>query len=191
MAVNALDPTKPVLSDQSIELVEELRAIKQRLVADKSNIEQLQQTLVNISGITAFGAELLASADADAALDLLEFTSVGKQLAGIPTLPDLIELLGIESPVPGLVIGGSNKWTILFAGTIKIQILVASVPSGGATVTWAEPFTNVAGAWGAVASIFQNTATQPAWTRDHDATGCFLDHANGSTQSCCVIAIGQ
>lgn len=189
MAVNALDPTRPTLSDQSIELVEELRAIKQRLVTDKSNIEQLQNTLINISGITAFGAQLLASTGADDALDLLDFTPVGKQVAQINSLPDLVQLLGIQSPVPFVVVGGGNKWTIKLPGTVKIQVLVASVPSSGMTVTWAESF--VSGAWGAVASLMGTSGTQPAWTLDHDATGCFLDHGNGSTQSCCVIAIGS
>lgn len=190
MAVNALDPTQPVLSSQSIELVEELRAIKQRLVTDKTNIEQLQNTLVNISGITAFGAELLASVDASEALDKLDFTAVGKQVAWINSLPDLVSLLGIQSPVPVIVIGGGGKWTIKLPGTIKIQVLVANIPAAGTTVTWAESFVSGGGAWGAVASIFGTSATQPAWSLDHDANGCYLDHANSGTQQVCVIAIG-
>src|SRR6188508_1934404 len=105
MAVNPLDPTKPTLLSQSIELTEELRAIKQRLVTDKANIEQLQSTLVNIAGITAFGADLLASVDSDAALDVLDFSTVGKEISQLANYGDLAAILGVQSPVPTLSIG--------------------------------------------------------------------------------------
>lgn len=189
MAVNALDPTKPVLTDPSIELVQELRAIKQRLVTDKNNIEQLQSTLVAVSSITTFGSELLASADSDAALTVLDFTAIGKIISQTPSWEDLADQLGVQSPVPVLTVG-TNKWCIAFPGTLKINIVVVpSCPSAGTDITWVVPFETTT--FGAVASIYNDSATQPAWTNDHDNAGCFVDHANGSAQGVCVIAIGQ
>lgn len=185
---NPLDPTKPVLTDPSIELVAELRAIKQRLVTDKTNIEQLQNTLVTVSGITAFGASIIASPDANTALTHLGFSPTGKLIAEVPSFEDLADQLGVQSPIPILNLG-SGKWTIVLPGGIKISIVVLNCPSGGVDITWAAAFE--VGVYGAVACIFNGSATQPAWTNDHDLAGCFVDHANGSSQNVCVIAIGQ
>jgi hypothetical protein len=185
---NPLDPTKPALTDPSIELTAELRAIKQRLVTDKTNIEQLQNTLVTVSGITAFGASLIAAPNIAAAHTVLGFSEVGKLLVEMPSFEDLADELNVQSPIPTLALG-SNKWGITLPGGIKINVVVVNCPSAGIDIEWQVPFEF--NTFGAVANIYNDVATQPAWTRDHDTAGCFVDHANGSAQTVCVIAIGQ
>ena len=187
--VNPLDPTSPTLTDPSIELTAELRSMKQRLVTDKTNIEQLQSTLVSISSITPFGADLIATADYDAALTLLAFSAIGKTISQTPDYPTLATALGVQSPVPVLSVG-INKWCISLPGTIKINIVVLpSCPSAGTDITWQVPFAT--SVFGGVASMYNSSATQSAWTRDVTTAGCFVDHGNASSESVCVIMFGQ
>jgi hypothetical protein len=187
MAVNALDPSKPTLLSESIELTAELRAIKQRLVTDKQNIESLQNTLVNISGITAFGAELLASVDSDAALDVLDFTAIGKELTQLANYEDLAALLGVESPVPELSIG-TGKWCLTFAGGYKLNIIKANVSSGGSSFTWQVPFTTSVYA---VLTTLNANADFDIWVGDYDNAGVDVDHNNGSDKVGFILGIGQ
>jgi hypothetical protein len=186
MAVNALDPTKPTLLDQSIELTAELRAIKQRLVTDKTNIEQLQNTLVNVSGITAFGSALLASVDADAALTVLGFTAIGKELSQLANYEDLADELGVESPIPTLELG-TQKWCITLPGGLKANIIKGNFSSGGGTITWQVPFTtSVYGVW----ATMEGSGDFPLWVDDVDNAGCYIDHNNASAKDGFVLAIG-
>lgn len=187
MAVNALDPTKPTLLDQSIELTAELRAIKQRLVTDKANIEQLQNTLINVQGITEYGSQLLASTDSDNALTILDFSVLGKELSQLADYADLALALGVESPIPTLSIG-TNKWSIALPGTLKLNIVKVAVPSAGVNITWQTPFgTAVYGVW----ATLNSGADFPAFITTEDLVGCKVDHNNLSTHTAFVLAIGQ
>lgn len=187
MAVNPLDPTQPTLLSQSIELTAELRAIKQRLVTDKADIAQLQNTLIEVSGITDFGASLLASASPDAALDVLEFSVIGKELTQLANYADLAGQLGVIDPTPVLSIG-TNKWSIALPGTLKLNLVKVSVPAGGTDITWQTPFTTaVYGVW----ATLNSGADFAPWITGEDLVGCHVDHNNGSTHSVFVLSIGQ
>lgn len=188
MAVNPLDPTKPTLLDQSIELTEELRAIKGRLVTDKTNIEQLQNTLINISGISEFGAELMASADADAALDLLDFSETGKDISQVPSLADLGTALGVTNPAPQLSVGVS-KWCIQFANSaLKINMVKLNMTPGGTAFTWQVPFT--VGIYG-MAGVLTVGSDDPMYILDETNIGGTARVNSSSSKTGYVIAIGQ
>lgn len=190
MAVNPLDPTKPTLTDQSIELVEELRAMKQRLVTDKANIEQIQNTIIDIQGIGAFGAELLASTDEHDAREQLGFSPYGELLVQYASAAALAGDLGVVSPAP-ILTAGVGKWCIQFAdSTIKINIVKATfnhTGAGGTAVLWQVPF--VTGAFAIVGNL-QANADRAIWTSAETLNGCTVNHNNGSAHPGVVIAIG-
>lgn len=190
MAVNPLDPTKPTLLDQSIELTEELRAIKTRLVTDKTNIETLQNTLINISGITEFGAELLASPNPSAALDTLDFTETGKDISQLPDLETLASALGVVNPAPSLSVGVS-KWCIQFAGSgLKINMVKFTIPGGAAAdLTWQTAFT--VGVYG-ISYGLATSSDDPIYSvGDPTLTGVSLRCNTTNPRNGYVIAIGQ
>lgn len=187
---NPLDPTKPTLLDPSIELVEELRAIKGRLVTDRDNIQQLQNTLVDITGITSFGAQLLASTGADAALDILDFTATGKEISQVASYAALATALGVQSPVPTITVGVGH-WCVQFAGGFKINVITITTSDDGTTApTWLVPFTT--SIWGAVATLFTPTTqgTTSCNVNNATLTGCTLDHGGSGNRLITVIAVG-
>lgn len=187
MAVNPLDPTQPTLLSSSIDLTAELRAIKQRLVTDKDNIDQLQQTLVDISGITPYSATLLAAADSDAWLGLLNFSAIGIDLSQLSNYDDLADALGVQDPVPAITIG-ANKWTIALPGTLKLNIVKLTVPSSGTTVTWQTPFTTaVYGVW----ATLNSNGDFPIFVTSVDTVGCYADHNNASAKDGFILSVGQ
>lgn len=186
MAVNPLDPTQPVLLSQSIELVEELRAIKGRLVIDKDSITTLQNTLVDITGITAFGASLLASADSDAALDELDFTPVGKDLTQTVSLAALAISLGVQNFTPSISVG-VGKTCITFVGGVKINMIQGAFADLAAH-TWQVPFVTVI--YGAATTLMQNN-NDTVQIYNVTNAGCNVSFNGGGTKSYSVIAIGN
>lgn len=182
MAANPLDPTKPTLLDQSIELTGELRAIKSRLVADKAAIENLNSSIINIGTITPYGLTVLQSADADVNHQVLGAGTSGQQIYQTEFMDDIVALLGLQTSISV----GINKVGVTLPAGIKINTMQGS-RAKNENVTWQVPFTSTI--WAGV--ITMNEVNEKIlYLRNLSNTGATVDFEGFGTVDCSIIAIG-
>lgn len=185
MAVDPLNPSRPTLLDESIELTEELRAIKRRLVADKEDLDQLKNTFAGINSLTPYMADMLAKNNANEALAHLMFTATGIEISRMANYANLATALGVANPTPQVSVGPS-KWCIQFPGGFKINIISASIPDQG-LVTWQTSFSQ--SVYGAVVSlnVDDNRSTH---VYNINNSGANVSFSGSGTLQCTVIAMG-
>jgi hypothetical protein len=184
MSVNALDPSRPVLSDP-VQVADELRAIKARLVLDKTNIESLQSTLVVLSNVGAFGSQTMALTDLAAWATLVQQTAIGKAVFEAATLGVAQSALGITSAAPTVSVG-ANKWTIIFAGGVKINIITGTYIDGQ-THTWQTAFTSQA--FGILCTKGQDENGSVQYYSESNS-GCTVSFDGSGSKRYTVLAIG-
>lgn len=182
MAVNPLDPTKPTLLDQSIDLTAELRAMKSRLVADKEAIENLNSSIVDIGTITPYGLTVLQSADADGNHAVLQAGTAGLDVYKAEFMSDIVDLLGLATTISY----GVNKVCVTLPAGIKINTLKGS-RAKNENITWQVPFTTTV--WAGV--ITMNEVNEKIlYLRNLSNTGATVDFEGTGNVDCSIIAIG-
>lgn len=187
MPIDALDPSRPILTDP-VQITEELRAIKQRLVSDKASIENLQSTLVVLSNIGPFGEQLMALHDLSAWATLVQQSATGKTIFEAANVGVVQTLLGIVSANPTISVG-ANKVCITFPGGLKINVGRYNVVGTGQRCSFQTPFTtSVYGVFATMAAIVSGHATVDYSTLDLDDV--FVDHTNSGTYDVFLLAIG-
>lgn len=187
MPIDALDPTKPVLTDPVL-ITEELRAIKQRLLADKNAIASLQSTLVVLSGIGAFGEATMALPTLAAWATLVQQSAIGKTIFEAANVGVIQTLLSITSP-NATVSTGTNKVCITLPGGVKIQVGRYSVVGTGQRCAFQTSFSTVVyGVFATMAAIVSGFPTVEYSTIT--LSDVFVDTTNSGTYDVYLLAIG-
>lgn len=182
--VNPLDPSRPVLGDP-VEITEELRAIKSRLVSDKAGIESLQSTVVAISDPGIFGLPLLGTDTLTEALDLLDAGTTGRAVFAAETVGAIQALLSISNP-NATVSAGAGKTCITLPGGVKINCMMGDF-ADGSSHTWQTPFTTVIFGIAAVKLVDENGSFQ---VYSENNAGFSVSFEGSGTKRGSVIAIG-
>lgn len=184
MPINPLDPSRPVLADP-VQITEELRAIKSRLVADLAAIESLQATVVAITDPGAFGLPFLGTDTLAEAMVLLNQGAVGKVVFESTSLPALQTYLGIEDP-EGTVAVGAGKSCITLPGGIKINMITGDF-TDTAPVIWHTAFTT--SILGISTTLLENeNNTFQVYSENN--SGCTVSFEGGGAKRGSIIAIG-
>ena len=184
MPVDPLDPSRPVLADP-VQITEELRAIKSRLVADLAAIESLQSIIVSITDPGVFGLSFLGTETVTDAHILMGVGATGLDIYQSADVDDVRTLLNIVSPNP-TINAGSGKTTISFPGGLKINTITGDFVDES-THFFNIPFTTVL--FGVSATLLQNT-NDDFQVYSENITGFSVSFEGTGVRRGSVIAIG-
>ena len=184
MPIDPLDPSRPVLADP-VQITEELRAIKSRLVADLAAITSLQSTVVAITDPGAFGLPFLGTDTLAEAMVLLNQGAAGKVVFEATTLGAIQTYLDIVSP-NATVATGAGKSCITLPGGVKINMITGDF-TDTSPVIWHTAFsTTILGI--ACTSLFNANNTFQVYNENN--SGCNVSFEGGGSRRGSVIAIG-
>lgn len=187
---DALNPAIPTSASQ-VEIAAELRGIKQRLVADKTAIENLLLAIEPLVDAGVTGLEILAAASKATVFETLEFEAPFVAMSTIPTLEDLKNYLGIASQNNESVEIGSDKGTIRWPGNTKLKWTIDVIPSSGSStaVTWDNPFDQTVFFAGSL--FFGSGGSNAVWVDGlNGLVGAYVDHGNASGHQVVTLALG-
>lgn len=185
MAVNPYDPSQPTGTSQ-VELSAELRALKGVNVNHRDKIQTLEDQIVPVLDITEHGKNIIDTENADQTLDVLGFGEKMKEIVPLSTSEEILTALGVNSP-NAQVISGTNKWTVIFPGGFKINIMFATIEAAGSTVSFLTPFT--AQCFAAFATLAENSADVP-YVDTLTISGVRVDHDSGGPHDMYILALG-
>ena len=183
MAVDPLNPALPTSTTQ-VEVAAELRAIKGRLVTDKTGLETLQALLSGVSSISAYMKGMLPIVSDDLVLDYLGITATGKDVLHMASLTDLADALGVTDYSPDVDISGV-KSCISF-GELKFNMIYGSF-SDLTTHSWRTAFDSVVLCVLCTKNQNENGSVQ---AYNISTTGCDISFNGGGTKAYSVLAIG-
>lgn len=185
MAVDPLNPARPTLLDESIELPEELRAIKRRLVQDKEDLDQLKNTFAGINSLTPYMAAMLSKASANEALAHLTATAVGIDVLRMTSWENLAIALGVANPTPSFSTG-TQRWCLQLPGGFKLNFISGSLGDQSLQM-WQTPFTQAClGAVG-TCNIDDNRSVQ---VYSFTNSACNVSFSGGGSIACTIIGFG-
>lgn len=186
MAVNPYDPSQPTGTSQ-VELSAELRALKGVNVNHRDKIQALEDQIVPITDITEYGKDLIHLESVEDNLDFLGGMAAGIEVFQKPTVPDILDLLGL-SGASMTIEAAAGKTCITWNTGLMLQIVNFDCPSGGETINWMHPFpTQVLGA---IVGL-NSTASNAAYIKDITTVSAFVDQENLSSHEVSVWALGR
>lgn len=143
MPVNIDDVARPVLSDSSIELVEELRALKARAKDTLTRVQELETAISSSLSASTLGRTLIAQSTPSAMLDTLGAEAFGKTLFATATPTEAQDALGMTT---GLEVTMANPGGITlpnYMGNLSFRLgSFVSNTDDNQPFTFSDPFTS-------------------------------------------------
>lgn len=188
MAVDPLNPSIPVSASQT-EVAAEFRAIKGRLVADKANIETLQNQILPLNNAGAKGLELLAAGTVEAVHEALEYSEDVQAVVNSSDTAAILAVLGLSNITPVITTELGDRRAIEFPGGFKINTTIVEISDNSVPVTYTflKPFTTMI--WAFAAMPVQNTDHEAA-INSYTLTQCEVSKSGDGARVFSIIVVG-